>query len=358
MRFGANIFCLPVLLLPGQVLVQDLPHLFVPRGGLFQKFRAGGGSGQAAFRAKERDRPVQLLFLGAVVRVQGQRHHERFVLVLAGQVNFQRETNDYGQPGNELGHPQADGGHQHQAVRAESLDPETARAVPDEVPQGDITIELPLFPVEVQQRKAHKAPDALIEERGVDGQVRVNDNAFLGRDRAAHEVVAGGLAVHAPGQGGIAAKSLLIEEVAPAAAALPDEEAHGRQVKHGQHGHAPPFAGQSAEQKAADDAAVDGKAAVPDGKHLPDAFIRKRSHGNVINPGAGNAQHHADKDHIHHGVRVHAEFLTVPERKHQRQTQAHRDADTVPVNVDASDGERYPVDREFQPQPGELYQIR
>ncbi len=73
--------------------------------------------------------PSSSLFLGAVVRVQGQRHHERFVLILAGQVNFQCETNDYGQPGNELGHPQADGWHQHQAVRAESFDPETARAV-------------------------------------------------------------------------------------------------------------------------------------------------------------------------------------------------------------------------------------
>ena len=32
--------------------------------------------------------------------------------------------------------------------------------------------------------------------------------------------------------------------------------------------YAPPFAGQTAEQKAADDAAVDGQTAIPDGQHL------------------------------------------------------------------------------------------
>ena len=79
----------------------------------------------------------------------------------------------------------------------------------------------------------------------------------------------GRFAVHAPRQGRVAAERLLIEEVAPAAAALPHEEAHGRKVEHGQHRHLAPFTGKAAEQKAADDAAVDGKAAIPDGQHIP-----------------------------------------------------------------------------------------
>ena len=99
-------------------------------------------------------------------------------------------------------------------------------------------------------------------------QVRVDGYAFGHRDHAARQVIVGRLAVHAPGQSGVAAKGLLIEEVAPAAAALPDEEAHGRQIEHGQHGNFPPLTGQTSEQKGSDDAAVDGKTAVPDGQHI------------------------------------------------------------------------------------------
>ena len=76
-------------------------------------------------------------------------------------------------------------------------------------------------------------------------QVGVDDHALGYRDRAAHQVSAGGLAVHTPRQGGVAAKGLLIEEVAPAAAALPEEKAHSSQVEHGQYRHAPPLAGQA-----------------------------------------------------------------------------------------------------------------
>ena len=189
-------------------------------------------------------------------------------------------------------------------------------------------------------------------------QIGVDDHALGHRDRAAHQVSTGGLAVHSPRQGGVAAKGLLIEEVAPAAAALPDEKAHSSQVEHGQHRHAPPLAGQTTEQKAANNAAVDGKAAIPDGDHLPDALIFKRCHSHIVGAGADDAQHHADEDDIHHAVRVHAELDAVAERKHQGQAQAHGDAHAVPVDADPADGKGHAVQMKTQSQTRELYQIR
>ena len=64
-------------------------------------------------------------------------------------------------------------GHQHQAVGAQTLDPETACAVPDQIPQGDVAVELAFFDVAEQQEKAYKAPDALIQKSGVHRQVGV-----------------------------------------------------------------------------------------------------------------------------------------------------------------------------------------
>ena len=188
-------------------------------------------------------------------------------------------------------------------------------------------------------------------------QVRVDGHAALGRDRAAHQIIAGSFAVHAPGQGGVASKSFLIEEIAPAAAALPQQKAHGRQIEHGQHRHAAPLAGKAAEQKAADDAAVDGKTAVADGDHLPDALIFKRCHGHIVGAGADNAQHDANQDHIHHAVRVHAELDAVTEREHQRQTDAERNAHTIPVNAESTDGKGHAVELKAQAKARELYQI-
>ena len=118
---------------------------------------------------------------------------------------------------HQLGCPQTNGGHQHQTVGAQGFDPEAARAVPDHIPQGNVTVELALFNVTEQQEKAHEAPDAFVQEGGMHRQIRVNGHAALGRDCAAHQVSAGRFAEHAPRQGGVATKGLLIEEVAPAA---------------------------------------------------------------------------------------------------------------------------------------------
>ena len=98
--------------------------------------------------------------------------------------------------------------------------------------------------------------------------------------------------------------------------------------------------------KAADDAAVDGKTAVADGQHIPDGIVIIGCHRHIIQAGAGDAQHHADEDDIHHRVGVDAELRAAAERKHQRQAEAQGDADAVPINIDAADAEGHPAQRQ------------
>jgi DNA-binding NtrC family response regulator len=70
---------------------------------------------------------------------------------------------------HQLGSAQAERRHQQQTVGAERFDPEAACAVPDKVAQGNVAVELSLFDVRRQQSQTHEAPDALVEEGGVDG---------------------------------------------------------------------------------------------------------------------------------------------------------------------------------------------
>ena len=300
-------------------------HLRIIGLGLFQKQLARAGGQQLGVLTCKGDGTVQLLLSRLVLCVQRQRHKQRLALELAGKIHLRRNASHHSDACHQLGYPQPDGGHQHQAVSAQTLDPETACAVPHQIPQGDIAVELAFFDVAEQQEKAHKAPDALVQKGGMHRQVGVDDHTLGHRDRAAHQVSAGGLAVHSPRQGGVAAKGLLIEKVAPAAAALPDEKAHGGQVEHGQHRHAPPFAGQAAEHKGADDAAVDGQTAVADGQHIPDGIVIIGCHRHIIQAGAGDAQHHADEDDIHHRIGVDAELRAAAERKDQCEAEAEGD---------------------------------
>ena len=145
--------CLPVLLLFGQILIEDLPYFFIPRSGLFQKLCAGSGSGQLAVRAEKGNGAVQLFSLGPVLGRQRQRHHQGLALVFPGEIDFQPKAYHHGKACQQLGGPEPQRGHQHQAVGAQPLDPDAARAVPDEVAQGDVTVELPLFDVAQQQRR-------------------------------------------------------------------------------------------------------------------------------------------------------------------------------------------------------------
>ncbi len=112
----------------------------------------------------------------------------------------------------------------------------------------------------------------------------VHSNALSGQGGLyAEQVVIGTLAVHAPGQRGVAAESFLVDKVAPAAHALTNQEAYPNQIKERQDGDAADLGHQAAKHKCADDRAVNGNTALADIDHLPDAFILERRKHNIIN---------------------------------------------------------------------------
>ena len=107
----------------------------------------------------------------------------------------------------------------------------------------------------MQQDKAQNAPQRFVQEGGVYRLV----------DGVAGAVDAGGddVAGHGPRQVGVVAEGLLVKEVAPATHTLADEEAQGGDVAHRQGVDLFDPAHQRTEQERHDDAAVDGKPAVP-----------------------------------------------------------------------------------------------
>ena len=134
-----------------------------------------------------------------------------------------------------------------QAVRSQTLNDHASCAVPGEVCKERLAVKLALLRQEVQHDKAGQVPDGLIEERRVEIlQLAVFDQT------------------HAQEAGRHAAVGLSVEEVAPAADGLPEQQTDAGQVQKGQDLELP-HAGidQHAEHRA-DDAAVDGKAAAAD----------------------------------------------------------------------------------------------
>ena len=75
--------------------------------------------------------------------------------IRTGDIENIGHTARHGNTCDQLRDAQADGRHQHQAVGAQTLDPETACAVPNQIPQGDVAVELTFFDVAEQQDEYH-----------------------------------------------------------------------------------------------------------------------------------------------------------------------------------------------------------
>ena len=148
-----------------------------------------------------------------------------------------------------------------QRVGAQTFDPAAAQAVPDDIGQEDLPVELAALDKACQDDKACQAPDAFIQESRMHRSGGVDSHTGGQCDLHRLQVGFGSLAVHAPGQRSVRAEGLLIDEVAPAADALADEEAQRDQVEQRQQRDLAPLGGQPAEHERADDRAVDGNAA-------------------------------------------------------------------------------------------------
>ena len=194
-------------------------------------------------------------------------------------------------------------------------------------------MEFAVLQIRPQHEKAQNAPDRFVQKRRMHRQRGIHRDPLLGKARLhACQIGMGAVAVHAPGQRGVRAKRLLIEKIAPAANALPDQKAHTGQIEHWQNGHPAPFADEKGRCKRADHRAVDGKPALPDIQHLGKALVFKRRHRHIERAPSQHRKHRADEDHIHHPVGVDAEAARITERKQQRQQHAGGDEDAIPVD--------------------------
>ena len=138
-----------------------------------------------------------------------------------------------------------------QAVGAQSLDDHAFKAVPHEIEIEDLSrVSLTVFSVKMQHRDAQQAPERFVEEAGM------------------HRFSERALAHHAPRQISRRAVRLLIEEVAPAAESLTDQEADHGDIENGHELHLLDFGDAQSAEQCADDAAVDGESALMNRKNL------------------------------------------------------------------------------------------
>ena len=181
----------------------------------------------------------------------------------------------------------------------------------------------------MQQDEADEVPEGFVEER------RVNHRATVDR--------------HAPRQAGRAAVRLAVDEVAPAADALADEQAERRKVAQARKRQLlDPAVHEKADERA-DNAAVDGDAALPDGDDFARVLgvVAPLEH-HVVNACADDAERHADDEAVHQVVRGDAEFLRARAHVERRQNKAGADDDAVPVDVLSEHGAGHAVQRKLQ----------
>ena len=186
----------------------------------------------------------------------------------------------------------------------------------------------------MQRDKAHEVPYRLIQEGRVH-RVRAVDR-------------------HAPRQGGRAAVRLAVDEIAPAADALADQQSERRQVAQAGKGQLFDPAVHKQGDHHADHRAVDRNAAVPDGDDLGRVLaVIVPFKDDVVNARADDADRHADDQAVHKVVRGDAKFLYAGVDVQRGKDKADADDDAVPVNILAEEIDGNAVQGEFQPQPRE-----
>ena len=170
---------------------------------------------------------------------------------------------------------------------------------------------------------------------------RVDDHPLRGERRlVAREVLPDRRARHPPGSGGVGAERLDVDEVAPPADRLREDEPADREVGHGQELHLPPAADEAAHEKSADHAAVDGDAALPEVEDA-DRVVRVDlpAEDHVVEARADDPADDRADDDVEHPVGVEAEGAGALQDIEDREQEPRRDDDAVPADrpVDAGD---------------------
>ena len=170
----------------------------------------------------------------------------------------------------------------------------------------------------MQPDKADQVPDRLIQKRRmiIRHLARRVDKSHLEK-RVCHAAVR--LAVH---------------EVAPATENLPDNHAHCGVIEHNQRRN--PFypAQNQNRDRTADDAAVDRKSALPDVEHRDGVVsVEVPVEHAVVKPRAHNADGHRPQHQIQHVVLRNAERFCAVQHIQNRQQEAARNNNAVPVDI-------------------------
>ena len=215
--------------------------------------RSGDRREPAAVAAEQPDAPVAALV---------PRHHPS---------GFSTDACPLGAP-HQPGHAEQRGGHaeqahelrdangaEHEGIRAERFGHEAAHRVQAEVDQEEgarrALEALAKHPDE--QREHHRVPERFVQEGRVEELgLGVFERALARRDE------------ELPRQIRRRAEGLLVEEVAPASDGLPERQARRGDVEIGPHGQPPEPGVAAADEDAAEDPAVDGESALPDGEDL------------------------------------------------------------------------------------------
>ena len=205
----------------------------------------------------------------------------------------------------------------------------------------------------MQQDEPDQAPQRLVQKRGMHGQ--------RGVEPVAAQPLLDGIARHAPRQRRVGAEGLLIEEVAPAAARLPDQKTERRDIEHREGVElAYPTHDQPGGERH-DQAAVDAKAALPD---VQDRFrvgkigVALIAEQHIVQPRADEGQQRAHQDGIDHLVGIEAEGSCMGQAVDHRQQKADGDAHTVPFDrervAEQREAEQLIAQRQVPPEGGKL----
>ena len=137
---------------------------------------------------------------------------------------------------------------------------------------------------------------------------------------------------------GICAERLLIEEIAPAAYSLPYQQAERADIEQICKIYLAYPGADPAADEGADDTAVNGDAAVPDGDYLA-GVLRKiiPLKGNIIEPCAHYAEDGAPDKNIRHTVKAHFPLIGGDAAVNNGERKAEGDNDAIPVNFIAAD---------------------
>jgi len=241
---------------------------------------------------------------------------------------------DHEDDGQELAGPDRGAG-DVEGVGPQALDEEAEGAVTDEIDRGRLIRVLAVFAQVEQDAHQDDVAQRLVEKRWVNGHRAVQRRAVR------CQVIPDLARRHAPRQRRCRSESLLVEEVAPSADRLPQRQQRRQVVQHRGVRDLPDPAHHPVTEEHRDDAAIDGKSAIPsvkDPRQILRIVVPLERH--IVKARADDRARQRDKHQVIDQIRrelVLLRLLDCQKKAHQHRS---RDDQAVPVHFEAADLER------------------